>query len=72
MDTDLLIGLRNAILFSMIISAGALFPENRMNVPASLLRMWKLSRDRRCLRKSMKSDSSRAKFWEIDMTKFEP
>lgn len=72
MDTDLFINLRNAMLFSLVLSAGSLLPEDPMNVPAALLGKWKQFKAQRRLRKNRKADKHRSRFWEIDMTKFEP
>jgi hypothetical protein len=72
MDTELLLNLRNLMLFSLVLSSGALFPEKSRNVSAILIEKWKQFKKQRLMRKNRKADKQRTSFWEIDMTKFEP
>ncbi len=66
-EHELMLGVRNILLASFIIAA--VVPEGTLLLRRQLARIWTILRTRLAVRKS-KARSE--KFWEIDMTKFEP
>jgi hypothetical protein len=71
MNTEILaINLRNILLFQLMVALA--FAENAPVVHQALFRIWKRLRAPFLLIKSNKTNHASNKFWEIDMTKFEP
>jgi hypothetical protein len=66
-DNELLLGIRNLLLVHLMIAAS--IPEQTARLQYGVLRMWKTLTTRPV---SKRSNSRTKKFWEIDMTKFEP
>lgn len=73
MSPEHLIAVRNLLALGMVMSAGALLPEAVPNIPRIALQFWSRCRrlllERRIYRNSAKKTE---RFWEVDMTKFEP
>jgi len=57
------------MLFTTIVSATA---EEPAAVPEMFQRLWRRYQIFQLTRATRSSDSAKEKFWEIDMTKFEP
>jgi len=71
MNTEMLtINLRNILLFQLM--AALAFAEIAPIVHHELCRIWKRLKAPLLLIKSNKTNHPANKFWEIDMTKFEP
>jgi hypothetical protein len=71
MNTELLtINLRNILLFQLIVALA--FADNAPVVHHELCRIWRRLQAPFLLIKSNKTNHPSNKFWEIDMTKFEP
>ncbi len=66
-EHEIVIGVRNIILVHLLASATA--PEGWSRaIHRELARVWKSVRTRLVIKRSR----GQSKFWEIDMTKFEP
>ncbi len=72
MEHDLLLGLRNALAFCMLFTVASTIAEARVDLSALLLDIWKRFKQYRRSWKKRPAGTSSKKFWEIDMTKFEP
>jgi len=71
MNTEILaINLRNILLFQLIVAFA--FAESSPAVHHELFRIWKRLKVPLLLIKPNKTNHPSNKFWEIDMTKFEP
>lgn len=66
---ELIITIRNILLVQLVMVSVSLAPERAVLVRQEFLKIWK-SLNAPFLPK--KTDKGREKFWEIDMTKFEP
>ena len=72
MDNNVLFDVRFAAMCSMLfMTVVAVTAEEPASVPGIFQRMWLKYQVFREMRK-MRSSASTEKFWEIDMTKFEP
>jgi hypothetical protein len=72
MEIELLIDTRNAMMFSLLLASGALFPETPLDLPREILLCWKRLKAAVRSMKARKRGRSSRSFWVIDMTKFEP
>jgi hypothetical protein len=72
MEIELLIDTRNAMMFSLILASGALFPEAPLGMIREVLIRWKRLKAAVQSMKARKRGRSSRSFWVIDMTKFEP
>ncbi len=66
-EHDFMLGVRNILLVNLL--AVAMAPDATQRLHRRLIRKWKALRERISI---MLSSPRRNKFWEIDMTKFEP
>jgi hypothetical protein len=73
MDSNVFVDARYAVICSMLFTTiVAMTAESPAAVPEVFMRMWHRYQLYQETRKSRASDTSEEKFWEIDMTKFEP
>lgn len=72
MEIELLMDARNAMMFSLALASGALFPEAPLKISRALQARWKRLQAAARSFRSRKKDRISGSFWEIDMTKFEP
>jgi hypothetical protein len=66
-DDEIVFSIRNILLLQLVVSAT--IPEKTAQLRHDLVRMWKTLAARLVVNWS---NSPVKKFWEIDMTKFEP
>ena len=72
MQFDPVFGLRNLIVFGVLFTTASLQPEASFALSRALRRIHsRLVCFRQSLRDALRTKGS-SKFWEIDMTKFEP
>jgi hypothetical protein len=73
MDNNVLFDVRFAVMCSMLfMTVVSVTAEEPAAVPGIFQRMWHRYQLFREMRKIRASGASTEKFWEIDMTKFEP
>jgi len=72
MNIELLIGLRNLLAVSVILSIGCLQAETSFAVARPFLSLWRRIRIFQTFIADRFRSSRHERFWEIDMTKFEP
>jgi hypothetical protein len=68
----LAITLRNILLFQLLVVLAFACAGNTLVIHQELLRIWKTLRAPLLQIKSAMTNHASHKFWEIDMTKFEP
>jgi hypothetical protein len=71
-ETPEIINLRNILFFQLFAVLAFARAENAPVIHRELLRIWKTLKTPLLPIKSTRTNHSSNKFWEIDMTKFEP
>jgi hypothetical protein len=72
MEIELLMDARNAVMFSLILASGTLFPEAPLKISHAVQARWKRLQAAVRSFRSGKKNRLPGSFWEIDMTKFAP
>jgi archaellum component FlaG (FlaF/FlaG flagellin family) len=72
METSLLLGLRNVLFIGALLTATSVVPGLSTDANRLLLRIRQQVKDLRQSIKAWLRNHPSEKFWEIDMTKFEP
>lgn len=70
MHPEIMIAFRNILLVQLLMALT--FARNPLRLQQELLRLWKTLNTPLLSRKSIKPNHKSGKFWEIDMTDFEP
>lgn len=69
MESRHILDARNIMVFSLILTSGAFFPDVPKSAYHAMQERWNLFKERIRFLLTREKDAS---FWEIDMTKFEP
>jgi hypothetical protein len=72
MGIELLLGSRNALVFSLMLSICLAFPVGSLNILYTLKKKRRIYKAEKLAKKNNRVDKKQGSFWEIDMTKFEP
>ncbi len=72
MESNLLIALRNLFVLGVVISAACIRPESSLAVVRPLFAFWHRMKVLQISIAARFRSSRTERFWEIDMTKFEP
>ncbi len=70
MHPDIMIAFRNMLLVQLLMALA--FAGNSPRIQQELLRIWKTLSTPLLSKKPIKPNHKSGKFWEIDMTDFEP
>ncbi len=72
MGIELLLGSRNALVFSLMLSIWFAFPVSSLDILYTLKKKRRIYKAEKLAKKNNRADKKQGSFWEIDMTKFEP